>query len=178
MGSELRVIHPLSCAVRVCACVCVRVRACACVCVRVRACACVCVRVRACACVCVRVRACACVSACRVSLCACVRVYVRVCQPVDTHTVAELERLITRLRTFTLGPVRKELLRFVVDAEAAKDIGAATRFHAHHCLLFGNHRPKELTQESIASLLASASYVLAWHCQVMSPPLILEDDLS
>ena len=34
---------------------------------------------------------------------------------VDVHTAAELERLLTRLRTFTLGPVRRELLRFIVQ---------------------------------------------------------------
>lgn len=52
-----------------------------------------------------------------------------------------------------------------VQAEGARDVPAATRFHAHHSLLYGNHRPKELTGEVIASLLSSASYVLAWHCQ-------------
>lgn len=85
--------------------------------------------------------------------------------PVEEYRRAELERVLGRLRVFTLGPARRELLRYIVQAEAARAVSAATRFHAHHALLYGNHRLQELTEEAVSSLLSSSSYVLAWHCQ-------------
>lgn len=88
--------------------------------------------------------------------------------PVTPTAVAAIEELILRLRVFTLRPVRRVLLRYVVAAEAARDVRAAARFHAHHAMLFAHHRAGELDGDSAASLLASSSYVLAWHCQVRS----------
>lgn len=57
-----------------------------------------------------------------------------------------LEKLLARIRTFNMGPLRKTLLRFVVQAENAKDVPAATKFHAHHAMMFANHVAEAITE--------------------------------
>lgn len=57
-----------------------------------------------------------------------------------------LAGLLERLRLFTLGPARELLLKFAVEAEKVRDVKAATKFHAHHSILYGHHRQQDMSE--------------------------------
>lgn len=71
-----------------------------------------------------------------------------------------LQAALVRMRALSRGRMRRQLLEFVLQAEAEKDRIQATRFHAHLSMLYGSVGSNEMDDEGVGSLLASAGYVL------------------
>lgn len=84
---------------------------------------------------------------------------------VDPSIAYVMVELKTRIRNFTHGSARAKLLQFMSECEQAGDVGSATRFHAHHAILYAYLSDDEMTMDMACAFLASCAFVIAWNCQ-------------
>lgn len=62
-----------------------------------------------------------------------------------------------------IGPCRKALIGFIKAAARDDNKHVAARFHVHHALLFGSMDGDSVSEDGVASLLASVGYALTWY---------------